>query len=64
MLLYFVKVWVSVATLAAYKMIVHSELFGVLFKAAASGVYKICQNLWLSFLSINVFLACIIEQRN
>lgn len=40
MLLYFVKTWVSVATLAAYKMIVHSELFGVLFKTAASGVFK------------------------
>lgn len=39
-LLYFVKVWVSVATLAAHKMIVHSELFSVLFKAAAPGVFK------------------------
>lgn len=64
MLLYFAKVSVSVAALAAYKIIVHSGLSAALSKAATSVDFKICQNLWLSFLSIKVFLACIIEQRN
>lgn len=63
MLLYVVKVWVSVAALAACKRIGHSELLGVLFKAAASGAFKIW-NLWVSFLSTDVFLARIIEQIN
>lgn len=62
MLLFFIKVWVSSPVLAAYNIVVLSALFGVLFKAAASGVMKICQNLCLTSLSINIFLACIMEQ--
>lgn len=62
MLLYFIKVSVSSPVLAAYNIVVLSALFGVLFKAAASGVMKICQNLCLTFLSINIFLARIMEQ--
>jgi len=58
MLLFFVNVWASAAAMAAYDS-VRSALFGVLFEAAASGIMKIRQNLFLSFKSISVFLACI-----
>lgn len=45
MLLFFIKVWVSSATLAAYNIIVHGALFSVILRAADYGVMKICQNM-------------------
>lgn len=61
MLIFFVTVWVSFTALATYNIIVHNAVFSVLFKAAASAVMKICQNLFLTFLDINIFLAHIME---